>query len=333
MSTMLGSLRRLVLAPTLLSVTFAERGFPVTADAATVQRLEAIPQSVVCGFEWGIDTSGLRELERRIAMIEPELRGFAYEGATMAAVVRDAMSGFRTRRTRDLLTGPALPHLLLCYIGIGFAMARLPRRLWRAVLPEIPDNGFHPTMSWLAVDGYAFDRAYFDTRRWVDEQYVPPTYPWLGRPDYFPRAVDQGVGRALWFVHGGDTDAVSAGVARFAPHRHADLWSGVGLAATNAGGAPEEGLREMRDAAGEHWRELALGAVFAATARVIADDVPAHTAAATQALADLTVEAAVIIGARTAATESDATDACPAYEVWRARIRDEFPAPGLRRTG
>ena len=55
-------------------------------------------------------------------------------------------------------------------------------------------------MSWFVVDGYGFDRAYFDTRRWVDEQYLPKPYPWAGRPQYFQRAVDQGIGRALWFI-------------------------------------------------------------------------------------------------------------------------------------
>jgi Protein of unknown function (DUF1702) len=137
----------------------------------------------------------------------------------MAAVVVDAMSGFRGTRTRDLLAGPGRPHLFLAYIGVGFAMARLPRPLWRKVLPDLDGVPYHPTMSWLAVDGYAFDRAYFDTRTWVGAQYVPPAYPWQGRPDYFPRAVDHGVGRALWFIHGGGVHEVAEAVDRFPGRR------------------------------------------------------------------------------------------------------------------
>src|SRR5690348_7768924 len=102
MSTTLGTLRRLVLTPSLADVTFARRGFPVTPSPATV-RLEAIPQAVICGFEWGIDARGQWEVERRLELVEPELRGFAYEGATMAYTVRDAMAGGRGHRTRDLL--------------------------------------------------------------------------------------------------------------------------------------------------------------------------------------------------------------------------------------
>ena len=134
MPTTLGSLRRLVLTPELADVTFARRGFPVTATDAT-RRLEAIPQSVVCGFEWGIDSRDQWEVERRLELVEPEMRGFAYEGATMAFTVRDAMTGGRGHLTRDLLRGPGQAHIFLTYIGIGFAMARLPRPLWRKVRP------------------------------------------------------------------------------------------------------------------------------------------------------------------------------------------------------
>jgi hypothetical protein len=88
-------------------------------------------------------------------------------------------------------------------------MARLPRPLWKKVLPDLTSR-YHPTMSWLAVDGYGFDRAYFDTERWVDRQEIPASYPWQGSPEYFPRAVDQGIGRALWFISGGDPAKVSA---------------------------------------------------------------------------------------------------------------------------
>src|SRR5918995_3862423 len=134
MPTTLGSLRRLVLTPSLADVTFAKRGFPVTPTAAT-RRLEAIPQAVVCGFEWGIDCRDLWELERKLALVEPEQRGFAYEGATMALTIVDAM-GRRKNRARELLAGPGRPHTFLTYIGIGFAMARLPRTLWKRILPD-----------------------------------------------------------------------------------------------------------------------------------------------------------------------------------------------------
>ncbi|GLU48725.1 DUF1702 family protein [Nocardiopsis ansamitocini] len=322
MPTALGSLRRLLLTPRLTDVTFAKRGFPAGAPDV-VRRLEAIPQSVVCGFEWGIDARGLWEVERRLDLVEPELRGFAYEGATMALTVRDAMAGGRGTLTRELLRGPGRPHIFLAYIGIGFAMARLPRPLWRTVIPALDDVQYHPTMSWLAVDGYGFDRAYFDTPRWVDEQRIPAAYPWEGNPAYFLRAVDQGIGRALWFIHAADADNVATAVERFAPSRHPDLWSGVGLAATFAGGCDDADLTSLRGRSGEHRAHLAQGAVFATKARHFSGFVAPHTHGAIGALADLDVTGAVALADGTA-VEPGTVDGVPAYELWREKIRAHF---------
>ncbi|MEQ4721851.1 DUF1702 family protein [Nonomuraea sp. B19D2] len=316
MSTLIGSLRRLILAPSLAEVTFARRGFPCAPSPATA-RLESIPQAVVCGFEWGIDARDQWDLERRLAMVDTELRGFAYEGATMAFTVLDAMGRGTRRRTRDLLLGPGQPHIFLAYIGIGFAMARLPRPLWKKVLPDLDGTPYHPTMSWLAVDGYGFDLAYFHTRRWVGEQRVPDPYPWQGNAAYFTRAVDQGVGRALWFIHGASVLDVSAAVRGFAAHRQPDLWSGVGLAATFAGGCGTGALTGLREEAGEHRAELAQGSVFALKARHYAGHVPAHSEVAVEILTGLSTT-----GAATLADEAAAGD----YEIWRGRIRAYFAA-------
>ncbi|MBA0125333.1 DUF1702 family protein [Haloechinothrix sp. YIM 98757] len=322
MPTALGFLRNRLLAPSLSEVTFEERGFPA-ANGAEVSRLESIAQSVVCGFEWGMGGDDPAEIEYRLNVIDAEFRGFAYEGVTMAFTILDALRGGRGTRTRDLLRGPAHPHIFLTYIGIGFAMARLPRVLWKNVLPDLTGSPYYPTMSWLAVDGYGFDRAFFDTRRWVDEQYVPTPYSWDGAPGYFLRAVDQGIGRALWFVHGANVEESAAAVERFAAHRHADLFSGIGLAATFAGGASPDDLAKLRVLSGEHIAEVALGAVFAAKARSYAGFVPSHTELATTALAELSVTDAAAIADRAGVAEGDtaAGGEVPAYELWRGRIR------------
>jgi hypothetical protein len=294
MSTFFGVLRKRMLAPSLASVGFEERGFPVTPTTATA-RLEAVPQAVVCGFEWAVEGASLWELERRLALVEPEQRGFAYEGATMGYTILDAMPGGGRDRTKALLEGPGEPHIFLTYIGIGFAMARLPRPLWKNILPELDGVHHHPIMSWLAVDGFGFDRAYFDTRKWVDEQAEPAPYPWAGRADYFSRAFDQG----------------------------------VGLAATFAGGTDQAGLETLRRLSGAHHAELALGVVFAVKARTYSTYVPDHSRLAAGVLAGLTVEAAESLADRTEVPFEDAGPV-PPYERWRARIRAEFGAESLR---
>ncbi|MEU7821735.1 DUF1702 family protein [Catellatospora sp. NPDC049133] len=331
MPTTLGALRSLAMTPSLASVGFAARGFPVEETAAT-RRLEAIPQAVVCGFEWAIDARTLWEVERRLDLVEPEMRGFAYEGATMAYTIRDAMAGGRGTRARDLLRGPAQPHVFLTYIGIGFAMARLPRPLWARVLPDLTGTPYYPTMSWLAVDGLGFDRAYFDTDRWVARRQRPRPYPWQGHAGYFPRAFDQGIGRALWFINGGRPGAVADAVERFEPDRHGDLWSGVGLAATFAGGCDCEELVALRRFAGSHVADLGQGAVFAAKARDFSGFVPVHTEQAAGILAGLPVAAASALADEVTSDGPDEQD-LPRYETWRARLRAALsrraaPLPG-----
>ncbi len=322
MPTFIGSIRRLVFTPELTDVTFAKRRFPgaESASPAVTRRLELIPQTVICGFEWGIDARDLWEAERRLAAVDPELRGFACEGVTMAFTILDAMG--RGHRTQDLLRGAGRPHVLLAYIGMGFAMARLPRKLWSKVVPDLTGDPYYPTMSWLAVDGYGFDRAYFDTRRWVDGQYVPKPYNWEGSPEYFSRAVDQGIGRALWFIHGARAGDVAAAVTRFASHRQPDLWSGVGLAATFAGGSDAEGLAGLRLASGDHAPELAVGVVLATKARSYAGFVPDHSALAARVLAGPGVEAAVALADDTAVHSGDGR--LPAYGLWRQNIAAHF---------
>ena len=286
---------------------------------------------MVCGFEWGIEHRALWDVERRLATVSPELRGFAYEGAAMAYAVRDAMAGGRGTRTKELLEGPGLPHIFLTYIGIGFAMARLPRVLWRGIMPDLEGVPFFPTMSWLAVDGYGFDRAYFHTRQVVDEQRPFKPYPWAGRADYFPRAADQGVGRALWFIHGARPARVADAVAAFPRERRADLWSGVGLAATFAGGSSAEGLAELAALAGGYADEVALGAVFAGTARVAAGHVPEHSRLGVEVLTGGSVENAVTLAATVAVEPGDAgPGGSPAYELWRERIREQFRRPASK---
>jgi hypothetical protein len=309
------------MAPSLEDVGFARRGFDVEPTERT-RRLEAVPQAVVTGFEWGIEDRDLATTERRLALVDPLNRGFAYEGATMACAIRDAMSR-AGHRTRDLLRGGGRPHIFLNYIGIGFAMAKLPRPLWKKLAPDLREPGLYPAMTWLCVDGYGFDRAYFDTGTWVDGQRLDAPYTWDGSPSYWQRAFDQGVGRALWFIHGGHVGNVSAAVRSFADDRRADLWSGVGLAATFAGGSTAADLDALRAEAGSCAGHLAQGAVFAAKARHHAGFVPEHSSAAVHAFTGRTVEAvARLADDCAAAAPGDA--GVPAYEVWRRNVRRQL---------
>src|SRR6185436_14746696 len=109
------------------------------------------------------------------------------------------------------------------------------------------------------------------------------------------RAFDQGLGRSLWFVSGANVDRARAWIEAFAPTRRRDLWSGVGLAATYAGGLDRAGLEALRSAAPDYRAELAQGAAFAAEARRRAGNLVAHTETACAVLCDLSAEGAARI--------------------------------------
>lgn len=315
MSVLPTSLLRLALAPSLASVTSRHLGLPAP-DLPARQVLDRIPRTVVVGFEHALESRSEEDIADRIGLLDPALQGFGYEGAAMATTILDATAG--GDRTKRLIEGPARSHYLVTYIGVGFALARLPRQLWLRALPDLQIGPTHPTLSWLAVDGYGFDLAYFQRHRWVGTGRRPRPWPFMGTPGYFQRAADQGIGRALWFIGGARPDHCAATIATFSTDRRADLWSGVGLAAAFAGPAGAD-VAALPGLAGTFAADVRVGVALAARARWEADLVPPHTE-----------KAALVLTGRSAADLARVVDECaveeangqvPAYELWRSRVR------------
>ncbi|MGH8881603.1 MAG: DUF1702 family protein, partial [Stackebrandtia sp.] len=261
--------------------------------------------------------------------IPTQFRGFAYEGAAMAFAIRDGLPLGGGRHVTEFLAGRADAHVYMVYVGIGWAMARLPRMRWPRA------DALDPLLRWLVLDGYGFHQAYFQTAKYVDGQYQRDRFPWpadvIG--GYPNRAIDQGIGRAMWFVGGCDTTRVATMIDSFPERRRADLYSGAGLAATYAGGADESELHAFQAHAGVHGGVIAQASAFAADARVRAGLVVPHTHVATQVFCGTTPERAAQRAqeVRPDAAELDAEGVLPAYEAWRRRVANEFvPSGGIR---
>jgi hypothetical protein len=322
MTTMLGALRRKVMTPPLDDVLFSTRGFH-THDGAARDLLEMSGRQFVIGFGFAMESADTAESVTRLETLDRQFHGFAYEGAAMALALRDALRpGPRGRRTEDFLrTGRGAAHIYMAYLGIGFTLGRLPRMFWGRALPDVSQLPDHPTLSWFIWDGYGFHQAFFDPAKWIDKQYVSTSYPW--QVSYVNRAIDHGIGRALWFYNGAHVESVAASIGRFPAARHADLWSGAGLAASYAGGVGEEDLKLLLQAAGPHGPEVSLGAVLAIKARVLADVITPHTETAAATLCGMSaVDAAEITNRVVIDLPPDG--AVPAYEVFRDRIRRHF---------
>jgi enediyne biosynthesis protein E3 len=296
------------------------RGFHVK-DQATRELLETVGASFLAGYGYAMEARTPLDAEAGLETVPARFRGFAYEGAAMGFAVLDGLPVGGGGRVARFLTGRAADHVYMVYVGVGWAMARMPRFRWSTLYAA------DPVLRWLILDGYGFHQAYFKTEQYVQRQYQPDRFPWpSGGPTWYAaRVIDQGVGRAMWFVGGADAERVATMIDRFPAHRRADLYSGAGLAATYAGGATPDQLRAFYDRAGEHQPFVAQASAFAATARVRAGLLGEHTETATGIFCGMTAAEA------TQLSESNRPDSAtrgelPAYEQWRQRLAELLAA-------
>lgn len=329
-ATLVGAIRKRLTAPAAGATLFTTRGFDID-DAPAREQLEySAFQLFVLGYELGIEQKSQEDLAIRLRSIQREYHGFAYEGAVMGLTIRDAISPTGgARLTEAFLAGPEFDsgpgsiHVFTGYAGIGSALARLPKALWRRALPKPGSLAGHPCMYWLIIDGYGWHKGFFEHRKYIDAQYVDDKYPGWEPLTYANRAIDQGLGRAMWFVNGGSAKRLLAAIARFPESRQADLFCGVGLGATYAGGAGVEQLETLLKGAGPYRANLARGAVFAAGTRVITDLVTPHNELAVQMFCGCTVEEAALLAAEEQNTLPNDASA-ETYELFQQRIMQHF---------
>ena len=242
-----------LLAPPASEVTFLRRGF-YTGDLQARDYLEQIGCWFLTGLEYGMTVPGEGEIAARLETVPGEYRGFAYEGASMALTILDGLLPAGGGRLGRFVAGPAAHQIYTAHVGAGWAMARLPRVLQSRVRPR------DPLLRWLTLDGYGFHEAYFHTPLVVGRQRPPGILPgWRGCARSAAQVIDQGIGRALWFVCGADANRLAGTIAGFTASRRPDLWAGAGLAAAYAGyrttASPEslaspESPASLRDPAG-----------------------------------------------------------------------------------
>jgi hypothetical protein len=311
-----GRLRCRIFLPNQSEVTFERRGF-TASDKTRQANLEKVGTKFLEGFEYGMAGLSLAAIESSLETVEPAFRGFAYEGCTMALAVRDGIRPYGQHWVRDLLASRGANHIYMAYIGVGWAMARLPKLRRNAVAPH------DPLLRWLALDGLGFHQAYFSTQQYVWNQRQDRIPGWEPAA-YASRAFDQGMGRALWFINGSDVQRVADCIGAFPQSRQGDLWSGAGLASVYAGGAEAGELSDMARLAGQYRSHAAQGAAFAGKARLLAGLVMPGTELGVKVYCDMSVEDA-------AAVTDQALDGLPAddtgtprFEVWRDRIRKRF---------
>ena len=244
--------------------------------------------------------------------IEQEWRGFWLEGAAMGVVLRDRLMPWRRRQWEAFLREAGEAHLYMLYVGAGWAMARLPGRVEKAVAP------FDPLLRWLMLDGYGFHEGFFHPERSLFGQPHPARVRGYAR-----RAFDQGLGRVMWFASGADVRAIAEAIGRFAEDRRADLWSGAGLGCTYAGRVDDGELTELRELAGPFLPQLAQGASFAAKARVRGGNLTDYQERACGILCEMSAHDAAAVSDE-ALRDLPPDGEVPSFEIWRRRIQRHF---------
>lgn len=308
--SLVGQARRRFLGLSTDEASFAKRGFFASEEQARL-RLEQIGITFLSGYHAALEETSFVLLARRLATIDAELRGFAFEGAAMGLALLDSFTPWRKDRWHTFTAGPANPHVYMMHVGLGWALARLRR----SVTPHLAK--LDPLLRWLAVDGYGFHEGYFHWPRYVRQ--AIPAY----LEGYERRVFDQGLGRSIWFVKGADVDAVTFAIDAFPAARHNDLWSGVGLACAYAGGCGRAAIESLLTAAGEHLPAFAQGVAFAAKTRQRAANLNSHTDNVCRLICGRSAEDLAAI-TDAALEDLPEENGLPAYEAWRRRIQNNI---------
>ena len=275
-------------------------------DSARRAHLEAVVDAFLTGYQAACRERHTDRLTRRLAQVAPSLRGFAYEGAAMPLVMLDSALPW-SRRRFDQLLAAAPQHRYLLHVGAGWGLAQLGLFTARRL------DTFDPLLKWLLVDAAGFR-----------DGFLHPT-GFDGAPARRPAAAaaavfDQGLGRSLWFTTEASPAAIAAAIARTERQRHGDLWSGVGLACSYAGGAEPVDVTALCKLSGAFRSHFAQGVAFAAAARVsTGDGVPDHTERACDAAVAMTAHQAARLVAEAERNIRQRTPPC--YETWRAQVR------------
>jgi enediyne biosynthesis protein E3 len=303
------------LAIPLIDVTFGKRGFQ-RADPRKQEHLEMIGASFVHGYNLGLKIEDVGSLCNELDRVKREERGFCYEGAAMSLALTDHLWHPRLSRWRQLYEGGGARHKYMLYVGYGWAIARLP---WLRINPR-SILARHPCIErWLIYDGYGFHEGYFYLARTVHRAVRPERLRGLAG-----RAFDQGLGRSLWFICGANSALIASTINHFDHARHADLWSGVALAASYAGGVTRSELRALLLQAAGYEEQVAQGAAFAIQARLLADIEIEHTEVAAQELCGCSSAEAGAVTQYVLDQLHPADTSHEAYEAWRAGIMQHF---------
>lgn len=274
--------------------------------------LEAIKTYYFQGCNIALKGANPTRLDQWLVTIPPEFAGFAAEGISTGLTILDYATPWRRYRLQAFLTGPGAPHIYMACAGAGLAFA------WFHHFSRWPLDLLDSILRWFVFDGYGFNEGVINWDLYGKKQARPITL--VG---YEYRAFDHGLGRSIWFKMDADVTQIPHTIKTFDHTRQGDLWKGVGIACSLAGGVTRPAIETLKSAAGPYQSRLAQGAVCAAHARQVGGNPVEHTDLACRILCGMPAEDAANI-ALTALDNLPPDGNNPAYEIWMQRIEAKF---------
>lgn len=278
-------------------------------------RFSEICASFLQGFESALKARNTSSLHQTLELIPASTKPFAYEGASMALGILDALSLRGSSSFRSLLDASDQKQIYTMIVGLGWAIARLP--LKKRIETLCPT----PFLKSLLGDGLGFHQAFFYHRR------IPNLpIPSHARDPHILPGVYRGIGRSLWFIGGGRAENLHALVLKFPVQWHACIWSGIGLAGTFASGSSVTNLETLHSLASQHRPYLAQGSAFAAAALSLANCAQSFHSLSSERLCGLSIAEA------SAASESTRPSkhinpGAQHFEQWREDLASKFRTP------
>ena len=146
---MVGAILKLIFGIKPSETTFAARGFRGGEDGRR-EHLERIGPVFAAGYHAALAGGIGASLSECVMNVEPNLRGFAYEGAAMGLGLLDRLTPWRRDRVQTYLIGAGDRHAYMVHVALGWVAARFPGRLEKQMEP------LDPLLRWLLLDGYGF---------------------------------------------------------------------------------------------------------------------------------------------------------------------------------
>ncbi len=195
-----------------------------------------------------------------------EFRSIAYESASMSIALEELKQGEQLTNWFQFLNEAAAAHATQVHVGLGWAFAQQLKNPI-AYLPEL-----NPMMRYRVLDGYGYYEGIFRRRRSIINHLKLQV-----EDPVASAALDQGLGRSIWYLNKGVIDDAKTMIESFAVERHKDLWRGLGIAIAYVGGCNEEILQEISSKTDSFKPQLATGAVMALVSRSSANYISPDT--------------------------------------------------------